>query len=189
MEYSRGFNPHPKMGFAQPLSLGYTSEGEYLEFETVIPYNTDHITGLMNSFLPYGIVIRNCIPVPSGEKSAASLVRYASYEAFFDSGMIPSENQVTNFLAQEEIIVKKPVNKRKDSVEINIKPMIRTLKIGEIKGDQQTIYMEINTGSISNLNPELLLVSLFEFSDIPYEKGILQIKRIEMFKENGHPLI
>ena len=34
LEYSKGFNPHPKMGFAQPLSLGYTGMREYIEFET-----------------------------------------------------------------------------------------------------------------------------------------------------------
>ena len=38
LEFSHGFNPHPKMGFAQPLSLGYTSLGEYIEFETVEAY-------------------------------------------------------------------------------------------------------------------------------------------------------
>ena len=35
LQYSQGFNPHPKMSFAQPLSLGYDSRGEYLEIETV----------------------------------------------------------------------------------------------------------------------------------------------------------
>ena len=29
LAYSQGFNPHPKMGFAQPLSLGYEAEAEY----------------------------------------------------------------------------------------------------------------------------------------------------------------
>ena len=33
--YSQGFNPHPKLGFAQPLSLGYEGLAEILEFETV----------------------------------------------------------------------------------------------------------------------------------------------------------
>ena len=35
LDYSKGFNPHPKMGFAQPLSLGYSGYCEYLEFETI----------------------------------------------------------------------------------------------------------------------------------------------------------
>ena len=31
--YSQGFNPHPKMSIAQPLSLGYEGLEEYLEIE------------------------------------------------------------------------------------------------------------------------------------------------------------
>ena len=31
LSYSQGFNPHPKLGFAQPLSLGYASSCELLE--------------------------------------------------------------------------------------------------------------------------------------------------------------
>ena len=30
LKYSQGFNPHPRMGFAQPLSLGYLAEAELL---------------------------------------------------------------------------------------------------------------------------------------------------------------
>ncbi|MFR0902151.1 MAG: TIGR03936 family radical SAM-associated protein [Anaerovoracaceae bacterium] len=30
LRYSQGFNPHPKMSFAQPLSLGYSSSFELL---------------------------------------------------------------------------------------------------------------------------------------------------------------
>ena len=32
LQYSQGFNPHPKMGFAQPLSLVYTSKCELIVF-------------------------------------------------------------------------------------------------------------------------------------------------------------
>ena len=35
LKYSQGFNPHPKMGFAQPLSLGYSSICELIEYETI----------------------------------------------------------------------------------------------------------------------------------------------------------
>ena len=31
VKYSEGFSPHPVMSFAQPLGLGDTSEGEYLD--------------------------------------------------------------------------------------------------------------------------------------------------------------
>ena len=46
LAYSQGFNPHPKMGFAQPLSLGYESLDEYIEFETVdVAEDGTHLNG------------------------------------------------------------------------------------------------------------------------------------------------
>ena len=42
LKYSQGFNPHPKMGFAQPLSLGYSSKCELIEF-----VETDHFTTVL----------------------------------------------------------------------------------------------------------------------------------------------
>ena len=43
LRYSQGFNPHPKMGFAQPLSLGYASRCELIEFELSEPCETAEI--------------------------------------------------------------------------------------------------------------------------------------------------
>ena len=43
IRYSNGYNPHPKMSFAQPLSLGYSSLCEYLEFETLTPHDPESL--------------------------------------------------------------------------------------------------------------------------------------------------
>ena len=43
IRYSNGYNPHPKMSFAQPLSLGYSSLCEYLEFETITPHDPESL--------------------------------------------------------------------------------------------------------------------------------------------------
>ena len=43
LAYSQGFNPHPKMGFAQPLSLGYWGMEEYIEFETAEEWQPDQL--------------------------------------------------------------------------------------------------------------------------------------------------
>ena len=37
MAYSEGFNPHMKVAFASALSLGVTSEAEYMDFELTKP--------------------------------------------------------------------------------------------------------------------------------------------------------
>ena len=52
LAYSQGFNPHPKMGFAQPLSLGYSSSCELLEFETKDDINPNEILLLLQNSVP-----------------------------------------------------------------------------------------------------------------------------------------
>ena len=43
LAYSQGYNPHPKMGFAQPLSLGYWGMKEYFECETAGEWENDQL--------------------------------------------------------------------------------------------------------------------------------------------------
>jgi radical SAM-linked protein len=64
LQYSLGFNPHPKISFAQPLSLGYTSSSEYMEFETQLAYSTDLIIEKLNSLMPEGLGILSCEKLP-----------------------------------------------------------------------------------------------------------------------------
>lgn len=35
LKYSQGFNPHPKLSFAQPLSLGYLGDNELVELRQI----------------------------------------------------------------------------------------------------------------------------------------------------------
>ena len=187
--YSRGFNPHPKISLAQPLSLGYTSVGEYLEIETRIPYNEDFLVASVNSALPYGIKVLDCRPVPDSVKAAASRVRWAAYEIDLpEERRFPTESQLEEFLNQDRILVKKAVKKRKGFKEINIRPMVDELKLAMDDDGKQKLTMKIHAGSESNLNPELLLGPLFEFAGIPLEKYEPRIKRLELYDKKGQPL-
>lgn len=189
LEHSKGFNPHPKMGFAQPLSLGYTSKAEYLELETKIPQSEDILIGLMNSALPYGIKILDCVLVSDNSKSAASLVRSALYKVSFPEDYpIPTDNQISRFLDQAVINVEKYSGKRKETITIDIKAMINKLSLCKDAEGVEFISAEVHAGSQSNLNPELLLKSLFDFCQLDLEKGLVKIERQEIYVEGGEEL-
>ena len=79
--YSNGFNPHPKMSFALPLSLGFTSISEYLELETDSKVDEISIITKLNSILPDGIeVLEFTEKNPAINKTLASLVSEVTYE-------------------------------------------------------------------------------------------------------------
>ena len=79
--YSNGFNPHPKMSFALPLSLGFSSTSEYLEFETDNQVDVQNAIDSLNSVLPDGIeVLEFTEKNPEIKKTLASIVTEARYE-------------------------------------------------------------------------------------------------------------
>lgn len=56
-KYSEGFNPHPKLSIAFPLSLGIESIGEMAEVELAIRVERDVFVNKMNDSLPEGLQI------------------------------------------------------------------------------------------------------------------------------------
>ena len=82
LAFSNGFNPHPKMSFAQPLSLGYSSRGEYLEFQTADQWQDTEIKSRLQEVMPEGISILTVRQLPEQGKSLASMCTAASYKIF-----------------------------------------------------------------------------------------------------------
>ena len=90
IRYSQGFNPHQLMVFAQPLGVGVTSDGEYMDIETEDnEYNGEQlnprrVAEILGSALTEGfeIVSIRQIPWQEGTKhpeNAMSLVAGADY--------------------------------------------------------------------------------------------------------------
>jgi len=187
--YTKGFNPHPKMSLAQPLPLGYTSSGEYLEFETPISYDESFIISSLNCKLPCGIKALDCRRVSEKFKNAASLVCWASYEVIFsESAVVPSGAQLLGFLDQSEIYIAKRNKKKTGSEQIDIKSLIGHLSLLKNEEDPPIIYMKVRTGSAANLNPKVLMDSLLSFCNISYEEFSFHLKRLELYQEDGQSL-
>ncbi|MDD4201138.1 MAG: TIGR03936 family radical SAM-associated protein, partial [Eubacteriales bacterium] len=83
LAYSQGFNPHPKIGFAQPLSLGYEAYDEYMEFETADDYDGNGSVTLLESLktiMPDGLTLVSIREASELKKTLASMTVAAEYE-------------------------------------------------------------------------------------------------------------
>lgn len=186
LQHSQGFNPHPKMSFAQPLSLGYLSTGEYLEFETIEPYDTESMTEKLNTVLPEGIGILSCSELPQEGRTMAALTFAADYEITFPSeSSIPSNlNELTEkYLTQEQVIVLKHQKKTRKDIEVDIKPMIFSMS-SEVNDNDIMITCRIAAGSTQNLNPEMVLNTFCEFAGIRFDRAEAVIRRTEIYFGN-----
>lgn len=185
LQYSQGFSPHPKMSIAQPLSLGYTSVGEYLEIETMENFQEEEIARRLKSALPEGIDILFCGRLEKTKKASA-IVAYGSYEIevlFQGQKDIKCLIQsVEAFAKADEIPVEKLQKKSGKLQIVDIKEMIQSFTLSEMKG-KTILKTTIKTGSQAHLNPDLLLEAFRRFLTNPEEEIDFSVHRTELFAE------
>lgn len=190
LAYTQGFNPHGKMSLCQPLSLGYTSLCEMLEFEI----RDDDVPGYekcrelfekISAVMPEGLTAVD-VKEAENSRSLASLCYKAAYDIVIpdEDGNIRRHIEETGgkeaFLSQDRIEVMKKKKKSRDSVSVDIKKGIKKL---EIECDDRKILLstELDAGSSENLSPELLLRAFFDFLHIPLHRETLEIQRSALF--------
>lgn len=155
--YSKGFNPHPEMVFGLPLSVGVTSEAEYADFgleETIRP--ADFMRRL-NSQLPAGLKVLDAKKKITKDNIMASITM-ASYRIMISAEEHREreflQEKLKEFIERPAIIVKKETKSKVRDVDI--KPMIHQLCLGDSKEGIFTVNSLLSAGSSENLKPELL---------------------------------
>lgn len=184
--HSHGFNPHPKMGFAQPLSLGYSSICEIIEFETRENFEPEFIREKISNVMPQGIAILFCKGIEDRGKPLAALVEAADYNIKIPITPIEQKElrehgmaKMTEFLAQTDIIVQKSQKKTNKLLYVDIKKMIRDLDFKIFEGFLN-IHCKVDCGSNSNLSPELVIVALAGFLKLEALREDMDITRTKI---------
>jgi radical SAM-linked protein len=186
LQYSQGFNPHPKLSFAQPLSLGHASVSEYLEFETGEEgaRQPAALKERFNALLPRGVKVIEVWRLSQPGKSASSLVAAAKYRIdipFFYA----YREAVMDFFGHERIMAEMP---KKRGEQINIRPMIIALKPLMVDENIITLTSTLHCGSASNLNPERMLQCFYACNGRAYDRAAVAIERVAMLGWKGDAL-
>lgn len=187
--FSGGYSPHMIMSFAQPLGIGLTSDGEYLDIELTEPVDSKEAVARMNAVSVEGIEVVSLVQISEEKKASGMTITAASdYQVFLLESakssnvrrIIPDEWKEAwgRFLAQEQILVWKKT--KKSEKEVDIKPMIYR---SEVKKDY--IYLYLATGSEQNLKPDLVMETFLKY--IGQEEASLFYNRLDVYAkdENG----
>ena len=183
--YSQGFNPHPKMGFAQPLSLGYEGLKELIEFETVEDFEPEVLKERVAAMMPVGIEILDCSRLEGIKKTLAANTVAADYDISIPLNtplVITADDIRKKYLGQDAIITYKKQKKKKDLAEVNIKPMIRSIAF-KVSDDALNISALLDSCSTSNLSPELVINTLIECLGIDTDRSEVAVTRKEIIFE------
>ncbi len=193
LAYSQGFNPHPKMGFAQPLSLGYESLDEYIEFETANDdaFSADEILEKMRALMPEGLDLLSISEATHSKTLAANTVA-AEYTIEIPLGAAGNREPVStdprmlwqSYMGQDEIMTLKKQKKKKEPVLVNIRPKIREMAFFPSE-DELRIDAVLDSGSDSNLSPELVITTILERFGLDIPRSEIKVTRNKIhFKEH-----
>lgn len=188
--FTGGFSPHMIMSFAQPLGVGITSDGEYLDIELTKPISSDRAVKQLNEVMVEGIEVISFRQIPDDKKaSGMTIVAAAEYEVtFLESEKtsdiridLPREckKQVKDFLCQEQIVVTK--KSKKSEREVNIKPLIYKM---DADVQESKIYLLLAAGSEENLKPDLVMRAFLRFIGKNVEDTPLHYHRLEVYAKN-----
>ena len=179
--FTGGFSPHMIMSFANPLGVGLTSDGEYFDIELVEDIDMKAAVERMNEVVVEGIDVVNMVPISDDKKQTGmSIVAAADYLSTIKKGEFPDDwkERTSAFMEQETIsIVKKT---KKSEKEVDIKPMIYQL---EVRDD--SVYMQVATGSVENLKPELVMQAFCKYLGVDPESVAFAHHRLEVYANVG----
>ena len=160
IKYTEGFNPHAAMSILLPLSVGFSSDCELLDFTLLDDLTKEELLSRLNAALPEGLRGLGLLePAPK-----AGALCYAGYTArlFYDAG-VPTDcaEALTALFERESLITEKKGKKSRQNpsglTAVDLRPAIRSVAFTEGEGE---VRMELVAAA--SLNPMLLVKAIGE---------------------------
>ncbi len=188
MWYTEGFNPHPYIAFALPLSLGQSSDCEYMDIRIEGNMTDEEVKDRLNAVLPEGLKILSVgAPVHDAKliEKAQYFVKVVFENAEAATAFCQKANELTN---SDELMAEKPGKKghRKIMKQVNLIDFIFDIKLTSTE-NIVNIQCVLAAGNTNNLNPTLLVETIekavgLKHSQIHIVRKKLITKSNEIFK-------
>ena len=180
IKYSEGFSPHQILSFAQPLSVGATSDGEYLDMTVNSMVSTRDIMDRLNGVMNEGIEITAITELDPGEEKAMTLSEAARYSVGFRKGGEPDFDWISEFekfLSGDRLPAMKKT--KSGEKEIDMKPMIYEYSFDKENG---RVDLLLAMSSSATLKCALLFEYFFRSMDREFDPMHLDIHRIDIYR-------
>lgn len=183
--YTEGFNPHPYMQFALPLSLGMQSVCESVDIRIEGDMSDEEILERLKSTMPKGINIKS-ITVPEYDPKK---ITYGDFSVTFTSASDTDklEKLIADSLNAESLIVEKLGKKGRQKVmkQIDLKEHIKKSQVTR-DGDKVICRLVLPAGSTVNINPSLFsdkIAELYgEVLTVDIMRNSLLVENMKEFK-------
>ena len=180
--YSEGFNPHMKLSFASALSVGVTSDAEYMDLELAEAMEKNEIAKRLRPALPDGVRLIDLRVMRGKPKALMSLTDEAAYEISVPlCGAFPeAQAAIDAFNAMKECMYLRKTPKKTREIEI------RQYICGEIHAetaekDVLRLTMTIRITPGGSVKPQEILTVLCEKFALPVRAETALVHRGALF--------
>lgn len=178
LKYSEGFNPHPNISIALPLSVGCESVCEIMDFKMREDMPCEDIKNRLETQFPEGIAVIDVYEAERKVKeikwlSISGVLEYDERDAAAMAG------KLNEFYAAESIVITKKT--KRGMGESDIRPAIRDISFAQSGRDVS--MRALISAQEPTLNPELIADALRQLApDIAPD--FAKFRRLEIFDEN-----
>lgn len=178
LKYSEGFNPHPQISIALPLSVGTASLCELMDFKLRNEAELSPLPARLSAALPEGLEVTDCYE-PTRK---AALLKYLRVSGLFEYDVRDVEEMaqaLQSFYSAGEIVIAKKT--KRGMGETDIKASIREISF---EARDRAVELEaVISAQEPTLNPELLWDALRQLApDIAPD--FAKFTRLETYDEN-----
>lgn len=167
--YTEGFNPHPYITFALPLSLGFESDCEAVDFKLLDDTDYSVVFEKISEIVPKGIEVLKVVE----PKYKSGKIAFAVYELTFENEK--EFESFLGFLNAETVIVSK-------------KTKSGAVKVSDIKGKfaykangNLSLLIKLPCGN-ENINPQSIVNSFCEQNELQI---YVSYKRISLLVDDN----
>ena len=153
MAYSEGFNHHMKVAFASALSLGVSSEAEYMDFELTKELCQPEVFDRLKAQLPPGIQLKELRLMQGkhkalmAESDEARYTLHVPYQGTEDA----AQSAIKAYNAAKEVMFHRVTPKKKREIETK-QYMIQPVT-AKLQGDELVLQMDIRITQSGSVKP------------------------------------
>ena len=163
--YTEGFNPHIYITFALPLSLGYESRVEIMDFNITEDEDLEAVMDKLNAAMPEGIkVLKVYFP-----KTKHTLIKYADFKIIFLGNVM---DEMSDFIENGNMTTVKKT--KRGEKEIDLREYVKLVECDNDSGNT-AVTLRLPAGNDLNINPSLV-TDLF-IGQCGKETEILSVER------------
>lgn len=158
VRHTEGFNPHAYVSIPLPLSVGFSSECEILEFGLPEHVSREELPWRLTRALPEGITVHTCYDAARPVK-ALTYVEYIITLEYDTGAPVGAEKAIQTLLKQESLVVTKKSKKSKTGeTQVDIIPLIQRVNY---EGRRDAIVLDaVLRAQSPGLNPALVVAAI-----------------------------